>query len=1725
MLVLVGCSVNLPNPFGGSAAPPALPASAVDVNECQPVTALPCVDQAVQVSVPISSTGLALVYRSDRVPGRTAPPTADVRGQALGGWTLSVVHSYDTGAQLLLQGDGQRRRVTALQVQSGKYSGRLAIASADGRQVFVFDASGRQQATLDAVSGAVLLQFDRDSGGRLTRIHDRSGNVMGVQRDSTSVLDGLVLPGGAVVAASVGSDGYLAQVVQPGGRLDSFTYGKGGLMTSHTISGTAATFFAYDDRGLLTSITEPAGATEFLTRSAATGGYSITIQSSSGRAATYTVSKSGTNITRTIKDGAGTSEEVIGADGRRQLTLADGTRVMLQLGPDPRFGMQAPVAVKQTTVTPKDLIQVLAEQRQATVSDDPLVGVRLADTMRVDGQPYATAYDPGSRTLTTTDPTGVPSTWVLDALGRVQRSVQAGVASVYTYDSRGRITAIAVGSGAQQRTGRVAYDDSAAGVTVTDPAGNATTITVNAAGRPSVFAFPGNVQESLLYDPLGRLVELQSPGGGDHVLTYSSRGLLTSEWAPATARGAQGTSLTYDADGLTAAVGVGGQAGVPLQRDSAGRLTAVKSAEGVLSATFGQGSSVPLELSGPGGVQLARTVDGGLVTGETWSGPVSGQVSLTLDGQGRLIATTSAGTQVATPYDAAGRLSRTGDLALAYDPTSGLVGKETMGSLTTTITYDVFGQVATATTASGSTTVFKQSFVHDPDGRTVEVDETVAGTDQTHKFAYDAQARLVSETAGGSVRTYKYDADGNLVEVSGPQGGMQLSYDSADRLLRAGTTTFTYAADGSLASRHDLGGATRYTYDERGVLTAAVLPDGRHIQYVTDALGRQIGKRVNGTLVEGMLWAGQLPAAQLDATGAVVERFAYDSSGRPVEVLRDGKAYRILTDANGSVRLVVDSTSGAVAERIDYDAFGNVIADTNPGFQPFGFAGGLYDRDTGLVRIGRRDYDARSRRWTAPDPIGLAGGQANLYAYVDDDPINFRDPSGRYGAAVSATYGFGVQATGILGGEGGTIGIGAQNVDGHWGIYANVGQGLGADFGVSINANAGNIYSPSGDPSADWAGATQSTGGNIGPISGGYYQSPNLGNSNGDPSYQGFYGGVGAGAPGGGSTTTTNTVCLAGCGSSHGDPHYVSADGLAADYQGAGEFLALTSTKHDLDVQVRQQPRAASLQVSVNTAVAANVVGDRVGVYARDPNLPARPSLFVDGQPNFKLGLINLPHGGRLNVDVNTVVITWPDGTYLIVHKSPAANVEYWLAASRMGTVTGLWGAYTGDPSKDLVTRQGVVMTPPSNGQVGPSFGNSWRITQQESLFDDLPGQDVARYTNAAWGTAPATPDKLGQAARSRATILCQGAGLTGLSLTDCILDVGATGDPSFAAAEAATSSTRPQVPDQFYIEVGQSVTPNQPAPGAGAITRQGQTQVYRFYSDANRNIYVSTDSPCTGAPVLELFTPDHASVIESVGCNGDMGRVPLIAAGEYEIVASAIGGGTATYAFTVHSVPPDQEFDIHLGDHVNLDQPAAGAGNISFLGLRQLYTFSISESQVVYLEHEANCGQNLQYALVPRDLINGTHGSLTLCADWGRATVTPGTWTVEVQSSGRSTGTFAFALLAVPPDQHFSISIGTTVSPGHPAPGAGHIDAHGSRQLYDFKGTPGQVVHLNHTGGCGAQQQLEYRLTTPVQLDGDAGYLPLCSDLGDLKLPAGGSYTIEVRAQSDSGDFGFSLK
>ncbi len=100
-------------------------------------------------------------------------------------------------------------------------------------------------------------------------------------------------------------------------------------------------------------------------------------------------------------------------------------------------------------------------------------------------------------------------------------------------------------------------------------------------------------------------------------------------------------------------------------------------------------------------------------------------------------------------------------------------------------------------------------------------------------------------------------------------------------------------------------------------------------------------------------------------------RFEYTDGRMPAAMLKEGVTYYLAYEQIGSLRAVADG-AGNVVKRIDYDAFGNIVEDSSPLFEiPFGFAGGLHDRDTGLVRFGYRDYDPGVGRWAVKDPVGF----------------------------------------------------------------------------------------------------------------------------------------------------------------------------------------------------------------------------------------------------------------------------------------------------------------------------------------------------------------------------------------------------------------------------------------------------------------------------------------------------------------------------------------------------------------------------------------------------------------------------------------------------------------------------------------------------------------------------------------------------------------------------------
>ena len=294
-------------------------------------------------------------------------------------------------------------------------------------------------------------------------------------------------------------------------------------------------------------------------------------------------------------------------------------------------------------------------------------------------------------------------------------------------------------------------------------------------------------------------------------------------------------------------------------------------------------------------------------------------------------------------------------------------------------------------------TLYNADYTRDKLGRTTQKTETIGGATTTYVYGYDTAGRLATVTINGTlVDTYSYDSNNNRTSLNRSGSTTNGVYDNQDRLTGYGANTYAYTTAGELQGKTNGGQTTTYGYDVVGNLRTVALPNGTNIAYVIDGANRRLGKRVNGTLTQGFLYQDRLaPVAELDGAGNVVSRFVYGSrSNAPDYLVNGGVTYRIVSDQVGSVRLVVDAGSGVVMQRLDYDEFGVVMADTNPGFQPFGFAGGLYDAQTKFVRFGARDYDAETGRWTAKDPI-LFGGGTNLYAYALSNPLNLIDVTGR----------------------------------------------------------------------------------------------------------------------------------------------------------------------------------------------------------------------------------------------------------------------------------------------------------------------------------------------------------------------------------------------------------------------------------------------------------------------------------------------------------------------------------------------------------------------------------------------------------------------------------------------------------------------------------------------------------------------------------------------------------
>jgi RHS repeat-associated protein len=882
------------------------------------------------------------------------------------------------------------------------------VPSKDGQEIYVFDVQGRHLKTLDAHTNATKLQFGYAAGGLVTSIVDANGLITQVERTSGGVPTAIIAPGGQRTTLSLDGSGQLTGIANPAGQSWIFEYGNGGLLTSETDPAGAVHHFFYTDEGRLMRDERPGAGLWTLDRqNLEQGGTRVRKTSAEGRVSTFDTFKVGSGPFRhrvmVGPDGLARTTDTDAA-GVETSTAPDGTSVRTTPAPDPRHGMAAPYVAKRQISVPAGPFMTITHARTASVNADSSLASQT-DVVKVNNRTVTTVYDATSRTETTTSPMGRQRIAQYDTQGRIAFSQQTGLAGVtFGYDDRGRLASLSRGSAPNQRLTSFGYDASDRRVSSTNALSIQELTGYDDANFEATRTLGDGSVILLGHDPRGRLTSLTPAGRPEHRISYTPAGDEDTYTPPPVADTTGRQSHEYNLDRqLTTTTRADGSL-LKMTYDDAGRPETMTYPAGpdpsdgqiLLTRAYFPTTGQLSGLTTSDGQSLSYTYLGALQRDTTWSGTNEATVRLGYDSEMRVGSEdliTGVSDHMVFGYDNDDLLVSAGALTITRDPTTGVVTGGLLGGVADARTPNEFNETVDTQVTFGGSTLQSVHYLRDLLGRIADKTESITGVSSTYHYDYDGAGRLTQVTRNGVLAaTYVYDANGNRTHRITADGDEAGSSDDQDRLVSFGKWSYTYTANGDLRTKTDTttGAVTQYRYDALGCLRTVQLPDGRIIGYDIDPTGRRIAKRIDGVIVQRWVYSSPVaPAAELDSNGAVAIRFVAGSY-----LVKGGQTYRIIRDEVGSPRLIVNASTGAIAQRLDYDEWGRVLADSAPGFQPLGFAGGLYDRDTGLVRLGSRDYDPEVGRWLSKDKVTFDGGQANLYLYAMGDPLNRTDPLG-----------------------------------------------------------------------------------------------------------------------------------------------------------------------------------------------------------------------------------------------------------------------------------------------------------------------------------------------------------------------------------------------------------------------------------------------------------------------------------------------------------------------------------------------------------------------------------------------------------------------------------------------------------------------------------------------------------------------------------------------------------
>jgi uncharacterized protein YdeI (BOF family) len=335
--------------------------------------------------------------------------------------------------------------------------------------------------------------------------------------------------------------------------------------------------------------------------------------------------------------------------------------------------------------------------------------------------------------------------------------------------------------------------------------------------------------------------------------------------------------------------------------------------------------------------------------------------------------------------------------------------------------------------------------------------------------------------------------------------------------------------------------------------------------------------------------------------------------------------------------------------------------------------------------------------------------------------------------------------------------------------------------------------------------------------------------------------------------------------------------------------------------------------------------------------------------------------------------------------------------------------------------------------------------------------------------------------------------------------------------------------PQRFAISIGDQVVADQRCAGIGNIEASGATDVYTFTAMAGQVVYVDDQSTCgekfRSMAWTVIGSDEQAVFDESRVCGNDVGGLALERGGSYSLtVTSDITGG---YHFRLWDAS-QQRFSLKVGDRVGAAR-SDGAGNIETPGAADIYTFTATAGQSVYVDDQTDGDKSnwLTWTIV------GTDGkpvfdNAEICGSdvGGLVLERGGSYSLTVKGQEDTTGTYSFRLWSAP-QQRFRIRIGAQVQPGRPGRGAGNIETPGTADTYLFAATAGQVVYVDDQTACDSSfRSLVWTITGP---DDQAVFdeSRICgSDVGGLVLEQGGNYRLTVRGSEDTvGTYRFQLR